>query len=102
MPEAMLRAIYRQVVSEVLSVEGADGCQRHPSGRVTVFGGNYSVKRVLWEEHHGFPVPPRRILVRTCSTPDCHAADHLIAITREQWGKVLGSAGGAWRPAQTN
>ncbi len=99
-PAVLTEALYVQAMAEVVVVAGTGGCLRHPTGRVKVFGGSFRVRHSLWEHEYG-PLLPGRVLIRICGTIDCVAPTpaHQVATSRSEWGRVLGSRGGVWRPA---
>lgn len=75
------------------------GCLTHTTGTVRWLGVSAKVKPILWEAHHGQPVPSGSNLVRLCrSGVDCIEPTHLASIPRHELGSWLGRPGGAWRP----
>lgn len=56
---------------------------KDPSTRRT---DNFSVPRLLWEREHG-PIPPGKLVYRTCCNNACVLQEHLRCGTRADWAK---------------
>ena len=96
---AVLAVLARLVLAEA-ERDPTTGCVVHPLGRVKWLGGTWKVKQVLWESAYG-RLPPGHMLVRTCRTDHCGAAEHHSALTRMQYGARLGSPAADWRQRRT-
>jgi hypothetical protein len=98
LPPEVLDALVEAAQPGLRHLDG--GCLLHDTGRASWCGLTGKVKAILWESHHGSPVPPGSNLVRVCPTPTpgCIEPTHLVSVPRRQWGAYLGRPGGAWRP----
>lgn len=55
--------------------------------------GSMSVRRRVWELHHGKPIPAGKIIVVTCECRRCVNPEHLKLTTMQQLTRELGAKG---------
>lgn len=78
----------------------ATGCVVHPTGRIKWLGATFNARRVVWQREHG-PLGESVMIGTTCATEGyCLLGVHIVARTRSEHGRWLGTDG--WKASREN